>query len=75
MICTAHRLQCKTQHFPKHKFPVHATRNVQNAPEINCSSDLEGVQCNVVNPLKNELIFRNKLSHVTTIYSTHAPEV
>ena len=24
-----HRLQRKTPHFPKHKFPVHATRNVQ----------------------------------------------
>ena len=21
--------QCKTPHFPKHKFPIHATRNVQ----------------------------------------------
>ena len=29
MVCTAHRLQCKTQHFPKHKFPVHSTRSVQ----------------------------------------------
>ena len=29
MDCTAHRLQCKTLHFPKHTFPVHATRNVQ----------------------------------------------
>ena len=29
MICTTHRLQCKTPHFPKHKFPAHATRNVQ----------------------------------------------
>ena len=29
MVCTAHRLQCKTQHFPKHKFLVHATWNVQ----------------------------------------------
>ena len=35
LVCTAHRLQCKTQHFPKHiVFPVNATRNV---PEINCS--------------------------------------
>ena len=29
MVCTAHRLQCKTPHFPKHKFPIHATRTVQ----------------------------------------------
>ena len=30
MVCTAHRLQCKTPHFPKHKFPTHATQiNVQ----------------------------------------------
>ena len=29
IVCTAHRLQCKTPHFPKRKFPVHATRNVQ----------------------------------------------
>ena len=29
MDSTAHRLQCKTPHFPKHKFPIHATRNVQ----------------------------------------------
>ena len=32
MVCTAHRLVCKTLHFPKHKFPVCATWNV----EINC---------------------------------------
>ena len=25
MVCTAH---CETPHFPKHKFPVHVTRNV-----------------------------------------------
>ena len=25
----AHRLQCKTQHFSKHKFPIHVTRNIQ----------------------------------------------
>ena len=25
-----HRLQCKTQDLPKHKFPVHATQNVRN---------------------------------------------
>ena len=29
MICVAHRLQCKTLHFPRHKLPVHATWNVQ----------------------------------------------
>ena len=29
MVSTAHRLQCKTQYFPKHKVPVHGT-------EINC---------------------------------------
>ena len=25
MVCAAHRLQCKTPHFPKHKFPAHTT--------------------------------------------------
>ena len=29
MFRTAHRLQCKTPHFPKHKFPIHTTRSVQ----------------------------------------------
>ena len=29
MVCTALRLQCKTPHFPKYKFPVHAARNVE----------------------------------------------
>ena len=29
MVCIGHRLLCTTPHFPKHKFPVHATRNVQ----------------------------------------------
>ena len=29
MVCTAHRLQCMTLHFPRHKFPLHAA-------EINC---------------------------------------
>ena len=29
MVCAPHRLQCRTPHFPKHKFPLHATRNVQ----------------------------------------------
>ena len=24
-----YKLQCKTQHFPKHNFPVHTTQNVQ----------------------------------------------
>ena len=37
MVCMAHRLQCKTPHFPKHKFHVHATRNVQMHLKINCS--------------------------------------
>ena len=34
MVFTAHRLQCKTPRFPKHKFPVHATQNVQMQAEI-----------------------------------------
>ena len=25
MVCTGHRVQCKTPHFTKHKFPVKAT--------------------------------------------------
>ena len=29
MVCTAHRLLCKTPSFPKHKFSMNATRNVQ----------------------------------------------
>ena len=29
MVCTVHRLQCKTLHFPKHKFLFIWTRNVQ----------------------------------------------
>ena len=29
MVCMSHRLQCATLHFPKHKFPVLATRNVE----------------------------------------------
>ena len=29
MVCMAHRLQCKTPHFPKHKFCRYATQNVQ----------------------------------------------
>ena len=29
MVCTSHRLQCKTPHFSKHIFLIHATRNVQ----------------------------------------------
>ena len=29
MVCTVHRLQCKTSYFTKHKFPVHAVQNVQ----------------------------------------------
>ena len=29
MVCMPHRLQCITPHFPKHKFPIQATRNVQ----------------------------------------------
>ena len=29
MVCTAHRLQCKVPHFPKHKYPMHTTRNIQ----------------------------------------------
>ena len=33
MVCTSHGLQCKTFHFPKHKFPIHTC---SNAPEINC---------------------------------------
>ena len=28
-VCMPHRLQCKTQHFPKHKIPIHTTQNVQ----------------------------------------------
>ena len=28
MVCTAHWLQCTTQHFPKHKFPICTTRNI-----------------------------------------------
>ena len=40
MVYTAHRLPCKTLHFPKHKFPVHTTRNVQiHLHEINCGID------------------------------------
>ena len=27
MVFMAHRLQCKTLHYPKHKFPIYATRN------------------------------------------------
>ena len=27
MVCMTHRLQCKTLHFPKHIFPIHATRS------------------------------------------------
>ena len=26
MVCTAHRVQCKTLHFTEHKFPVYSTR-------------------------------------------------
>ena len=29
MVCTAHRLQCKILHFPKHEYPVLAAWNVQ----------------------------------------------
>ena len=39
MVCTGHRLQCKTLHFTKHKFPIIMhVRNTKcsNAPEINC---------------------------------------
>ena len=40
MVCTAHRLQCITPHFPKHKFPMYAntTNHIcsSDAPEINC---------------------------------------
>ena len=28
MVCMAHRLQCKTLYFPKHKLPMHTTQNV-----------------------------------------------
>ena len=28
MICMAHRLQCETLRFPKHKLPVYAAQNV-----------------------------------------------
>ena len=43
MVCTAHRLQCKTPHFPKHKFPVHAMfTECSNAPEINCTCGTAG---------------------------------
>ena len=34
-VCMAHKLQCKTPHFPKHKFPVH---ECSNTPDINCIS-------------------------------------
>ena len=37
MVCTAHRLQCKILHFPKHIFPMYTTLGCSNAPEINCS--------------------------------------
>ena len=36
MVCTAHRLQCKILHYPKHKFPIQHTE-CSNAPEINCN--------------------------------------
>ena len=36
MVCTAHRLQCITPHFPKHIFPIHATRNVQTHLKPSC---------------------------------------
>ena len=36
MVCTDHRLQCKTLHFTKHKFPICMQTECSNAPEINC---------------------------------------
>ena len=33
MVCTAHRLQCKTPHFPKHEFPIHNT-DCSSAAEV-----------------------------------------
>ena len=29
MVGMPHRLQCKILYFPKHTFPIHATRNAQ----------------------------------------------
>ena len=40
MFCMVHRLQCKTTHFPKRKFLLHATQNVQMHLNQLCS---EGV--------------------------------
>ena len=48
MVCTAHRLQCKTLFFPKHKFPIHTTQNIQPA-EIYCTMS-GGVGQDHVNP-------------------------
>ena len=46
MVCMAHRMRCKTPHFPKHKFPVHGPRTVQSTAEINCivESNLAHIQ-------------------------------
>ena len=42
MVCTAHRLQCITLHFPKHVFPIICMRNMEysNTSEINSSNSL-----------------------------------
>ena len=36
MVCTAHRLQCNTPHFPRHEFPIHATQKCSKTAAINC---------------------------------------
>ena len=46
MVCTPYRLQCKTLHFPMHKFPMHATQNVQmqsNWPRSQTTPSWKGV--------------------------------
>ena len=68
MVCTAHRLQCKTQHFPKHKFPIHVTRNVQTQLKSTVVRFAVALfACNIPSELKRVCTYFCVLKNTTSV--------